>query len=57
MSDQKESLDQARAARAAYKRKWAKEHPDRVRAHQIKYWAKKAKEEVSEDAETTEKES
>ena len=34
--------DAAKAARRAYKRKWAKEHPDKVRAAQDKYWEKKA---------------
>lgn len=34
----------ARAARNAYKRKWAKENPDKVKAQQIRFWAKKAQE-------------
>lgn len=34
----------AAEARRAYKRKWAKENPDKVRAQQERYWAKKAAE-------------
>lgn len=34
----------AAEARRAYKRKWAKEHPDKVRAQQERYWIKKAAE-------------
>lgn len=33
---------QALEARRAYKRKWAQEHPDKVKAQQERYWAKKA---------------
>ena len=29
-------------ARREYRRKWAKENPDKVRAQQERYWAKKA---------------
>lgn len=35
--------DDARAARNAYKRKWAQENPDKVREHQKRYWEKKAR--------------
>ena len=35
---------QAVEARRAYKRKWAKEHPDKVREYQRKYWTKKGEE-------------
>lgn len=31
-------------ARRAYKRKWAKENPDKVQAQQERYWMKKAAE-------------
>lgn len=34
--------EEARAARNAYKRRWAAENPERVKAYQSKYWAKKA---------------
>lgn len=36
--------EKARAARNAYKRKWAKENPDKVKATQERYWRKKAAE-------------
>ncbi len=32
----------AAEARRAYKRKWNKEHADKVKQYQEKYWAKKA---------------
>lgn len=32
----------AKAARRAYKREWAKKHPDKVRAAQERHWEKKA---------------
>lgn len=35
--------EEAKEARRAYKRKWAKEHPDKIRAQQDRYWTKKAK--------------
>ena len=34
--------EKALAARRAYKRKWAKANPDKVRAQQERYWMKKA---------------
>lgn len=34
--------EQAAAARRAYKRKWAKMNPDKVKAYQERYWHKKA---------------
>lgn len=34
----------AREARNAYKRKWAKENPDKVKAATRRYWEKKAQE-------------
>lgn len=34
--------EQAAAARRAYKRKWARENKDKVKAQQERYWAKKA---------------
>lgn len=36
--------EQAAAARRAYKRKWAQENPEKVKAHQERYWTKKAAE-------------
>ena len=35
--------EEARAARNAYKREWAKNHPDKVRAYSMRYWEKKAR--------------
>ena len=35
--------DAARAARREYKRKWAKDHPDRVRKHQEDFWERQAR--------------
>lgn len=37
-----EDREQARQARNAYKRKWAKDNPDKVRAQQERYWHKRA---------------
>lgn len=34
--------EQAAEARRAYRRKWAKENPDKVRAQQERYWSKRA---------------
>ncbi len=34
--------DKAKEARRAYKRKWAKENPEKIKAQQERYWAKKA---------------
>lgn len=34
--------DAAIKARNAYRRAWAKKNPDKVRAQQQRYWAKKA---------------
>lgn len=36
--------EEAREARRAYRRAWAKAHPDKVRAQQERYWLKKAQE-------------
>ena len=32
----------AKEARRAYKREWARKNPDKVKAQQERYWAKKA---------------
>jgi hypothetical protein len=34
----------AKAARNAYRRKWAKANPDKVKAQQERYWTRKAQE-------------
>ncbi len=51
MNNQKETLDQARAAANAYKREWARKNPEKVKAAQLRYWAKKEREmqEIKED--------
>ena len=33
---------EARAARRAYKREWARANPDKVKAQQERYWARQA---------------
>lgn len=42
--------EKAAAARRAYKRKWAKKNPDKVKAQQERYWTKKAAEAEREPA-------
>lgn len=39
--------EQAAAARRAYKRKWAQDNRDKVKAQQERYWAKKAAEQAA----------
>lgn len=34
--------EQAREAMRAYKRQWAKNNPDKVKAQQARYWERKA---------------
>lgn len=36
--------DKAKAARREYKRQWAKNNPEKVKAQQERYWNKKAAE-------------
>lgn len=40
--------EEARQARNAYKRKWYRENPDKVKAQQERYWNKKALQDESE---------
>lgn len=47
-----ELSEKALEARRAYKRKWNKENPDKVRAAQARYWERKAQE--TEEAEKAE---
>lgn len=42
--------EKAIEARRAYKRKWAKEHPEKVKAAQERYWQKKAEQAEQETA-------
>lgn len=41
---------QAIEARRAYKRKWAKDNPEKIRAQQERYWSKKAEQAAAEQA-------
>ncbi len=38
----KDMNQEARAARREYMRRWRAEHPEAVKAAQVRYWAKKA---------------
>lgn len=38
----------AKQARREYKRRWAREHPEQIREHQARYWAKRAEVEKAE---------
>lgn len=40
----------ARDARNAYRREWAKRNPEKIRAAQMRYWAKRAASAESEKA-------
>lgn len=44
--------EQAAEARRAYKRKWAADHPEKVKEYQERFWAKKAAEAAASEAET-----
>ena len=39
--------EQAKEARRAYRRNWAKNNPDKVRAAQARYWERKAAEQAA----------
>lgn len=43
----KEMSEAAKLARNAYKRRWAKENPDKVKAANRRYWERKAQEAVA----------
>lgn len=47
--------EQAAAARRAYKREWAKQNPEKVRAQQERYWSKKAQQAAAEQTEAQQK--
>lgn len=47
--------EQAAAARRAYRREWARKNPDKVKAQQERYWAKRA-EAAEADRSTSKKE-
>lgn len=38
--------EQANEARKAYRRRWAKQNPEKVRAQQERYWARRAEREA-----------
>ena len=40
----------AKEARRAYKRKWNREHPDKVKQYQANYWNRKAQEAAKAEA-------
>ncbi len=41
--------EKAEAARRAYKRQWAKDNPDKIKAQQERYWTKKAEQAEAEE--------
>ena len=45
--------DAAKEARRAYKRKWARENPEKVRAQQERYWNKRAEAEAAAQGQTS----
>ena len=48
--------DAAKEARRQYKRQWAKNNPEKVKAQQDRYWAKRAAAEAEQEQEQEEKE-
>ena len=42
--------EEAKEARRKYKRKWNKEHPDKVKEYQARYWQKKAEQAAAKDS-------
>ena len=46
--------EQAVAARRAYMRKWARDHHDKVKEHQERYWAKVAADMAAESEKVSE---
>lgn len=45
--ERKEMTEAARLARNAYKRRWAREHPEKVKEACRRYWERKAAQEQS----------
>ena len=41
--------EQAAEARREYKRRWAKENPDKIRAQQDRYWTRRAQAQAMAD--------
>lgn len=48
--------EQAAAARREYKRKWAQDNREKVKAQQERYWTKKAAEQAAAKAEQAQQE-
>ena len=48
--------EQAAAARREYKRKWAHDNREKVKAQQERYWTKKAAEQATANAEQAQQE-
>ena len=48
--------DAAKEARRQYKRQWAKNNPEKVKAQQDRYWAKRAAQQAEQEQEPEEKE-
>lgn len=46
--------EQAAAARRAYKREWARNNRDKIKAQQERYWARKAAEAAAAEAQERE---
>lgn len=46
-----EMTEEAKAARKAYIKEWKRTHPDRVKQHVERYWAKKAAQQAAKAAE------
>lgn len=46
--------EEAKEARRAYRRKWAHENREKVKAHQERYWQKKAAQEAEQAAQEQE---
>lgn len=54
MAKAKQMTEAAKEARRAYKRQWARDNPDKIRAQQQRYWQKKAAEMERQTAGTQE---
>ena len=48
--------DAAKEDRRQYKRQWAKNNPEKVKAQQDRYWAKRAAQQAEQEQEPEEKE-
>ena len=48
--------EQARKARRAYKKEWARKNPDKVKAQQERYWQRKAEQQQAQEVEAAQNE-